>query len=364
MNDCRFAAAGRTLLLLALPLLAACGKPPSEEVEATAAVPVTLQTVRRGPIHPTFTAAGIIKPATGAELVVTAPQSARIAAMPKGVGEQVRRGDLLVRFDIPSLESDTAARRADVARARARLNLARASFERVQGLFTRGIAARKEVEDARRELADAEAGVTEAESALAAAQKLAGRETVRAPFAGIVAARTHNPGDLVEPGTDPLLRLVDPARLQVETALPVDQLTAIAVGSPAQVHAPGGATWPARVITQPVAVDPATTTANLILEFARPSGLPAGAPVQVEIAGAEHPDAVIAPAAAVVQEGPATFIYTVDAQNKAHRVAVRLGIANGSEVEVLAGVAPGARVIVEGQNGLPDGAAILPGEKP
>jgi RND family efflux transporter MFP subunit len=346
------------VLALVLLFLAACGKPPSEQVDATAAVQVTVQTVRRGAIHPTFTAAGLVKPATGAELAVTAPQSARIAEMPRGVGERVRRGDLLVRFDIPSAESDIAARRADVARARARLNLARASFERVQGLFERGIAARKEVEDARRELADAEAGVTEAASALAAAQKIAGREVVRAPFAGVIALRTHNPGDLVEPGTDPILRLIDPARLQVETALPVEQLVAVEVGSPAEIHGPGGGTWPARVVTQPAAVDPATTTASLILDFVRPAGLPAGAPVQVEIAGAEHPDAVIAPAAAVVQEGPETFVYTVDAQSKAHRVPVTLGIRNGAEIEVLSGVEPGARVIVEGQNGLPDGAEV------
>ena len=49
-------------------------------------------------------ATGQVKPAAGAELLVTAPQEARIAEMPKGMGDRVRRGELLVRFEIPTPE--------------------------------------------------------------------------------------------------------------------------------------------------------------------------------------------------------------------------------------------------------------------
>jgi cobalt-zinc-cadmium efflux system membrane fusion protein len=350
----------RRLLLLALPLLAACHAAPTEQVETTAPVPVTLQTAHRGTIRRVISATGTVKPATGAELVVTAPQAARIAEMPKGVGDRVRRGDLLVRFEIPALEADAASRRADALRAQSRLTLAKASFERVQGLFQRGIAARKEVEDARRELTDAEAGVGETQTSQATAAKLAARAVVRAPFAGVIADRAHNPGDLLESSAEVLLRLIDPARLQVEAAVPVDQLETIAVGNPARVRGPGGTPFAARVIARPPAVDPATSSASIRLEFTQGTSLPAGTPVQVEIGGEEHQDAVIVPAAAVVQQGPETFIYTVDAQSHAHQVKVRIGIATSAEAEVVSGVTAGTRVIVEGQNGLPDGAAVVP----
>lgn len=353
------AASGALLLGLSLSLLAACGETTSEEVEATAAVPVAVQAARRGAIHRVIAASGMVAPAAGAELLVIAPQPARIAEMPRGVGEPVRRGDLLVRFDVPSLAADAAARDADVERARARLVQARAGFARVQELFARGIAARREVEEARRELAEAEAGLAESQSARAAARTLAGREVVRAPFAGVVAARQHNPGDLVEP-PDPVLRLLDPTRLEVQAAVPVADLASLRLGGPARVVAPGGAIFPARVAARPPAVEPATASAEVRLAFTAGTSLPAGTPVQVEIAGEEHRDAVVVPAAAVVEEGAESFVYTVDGGSHAHRVAVRLGIASGSEVEVLAGVMPGARVVVEGQNGLPDGAAVAP----
>jgi RND family efflux transporter MFP subunit len=350
------------LLFLLLPL-AACGGTTSEQVETTAPVPVTLAPVRRGAIHRVVRVTGIVKPATGAELVVTAPQSARIAALPKGVGERAHRGDLLVRFDIPSLQAAAAARRSDVARAEARLTQARANVDRLAGLFARGIAAKKEVEDARRELTEAEAGLAEAQSAKAAAGTLAGRSTVRAPFDGVIAERTHNPGDLVEPGGDPILRLLDPARLQVEAPVPLDQLAGIALGNAARVLAPGGAAYDAKVIARPAAVDPATGSAAVRLAFAHPAGLPdlpAGTPVEVEISGEEHPDAVVAPKAAIVQEGPESFLYTVDAQSHARRVAVRIGVENGGEAEILLGLAAGQQVVVQGQNGLPDGATVAP----
>jgi len=351
---------GAAALLFALSLaLAACGGTPSEQVETTAPVPVTLAPARRGPIHRVVRATGVVKPATGAELVVTAPQSARIAAMPKGVGERVRRGDLLVRFDIPSLQADAAARRSDVERAQAHLTQARANFERLTGLFGRGIAAKKEVEDARRELTESEASLAESQSARAAAGNLAGRGTVRAPFDGVVAERNHNPGDLAEPGGDPILRLLDPARLQIEAPVPLDQLAGIAVGNAAQVLGPGGAAYEAAVIARPAAVDPATGSATVRLAFARTTDLPAGTPVEVEISGEEHANAVVAPKAAVVQEGAESFLYTVDAQNKAHRVAVRIGVENRDEVEILLGLTADQRVVVQGQNGLPDGAAIV-----
>jgi RND family efflux transporter MFP subunit len=265
-----------------------------------------------------------------------------------------------VRFEIPALEADAASRRADALRAQSRLTLAKASFERVQGLFQRGIAARKEVEDARRELTDAEAGVGETQTSQATAAKLAARAVVRAPFAGVIADRAHNPGDLLESSAEVLLRLIDPARLQVEAAVPVDQLETIAVGNPARVRGPGGTPFAARVIARPPAVDPATSSASIRLEFTQGTSLPAGTPVQVEIGGEEHQDAVIVPAAAVVQQGPETFIYTVDAQSHAHQVKVRIGIATSAEAEVVSGVTAGTRVIVEGQNGLPDGAAVVP----
>ncbi|HEV3456262.1 MAG TPA: hypothetical protein VHG32_06860, partial [Thermoanaerobaculia bacterium] len=120
--DSRMLAAlvARSLATLAVRMLAtlavvagagACSQPPTQETQTEDKVPVVTRPATRGTIRPLIVATGMVKPATGAELLVSAPQSARIAEMPKGVGDRVRKGDLLVRFDIPSLDADASERR-------------------------------------------------------------------------------------------------------------------------------------------------------------------------------------------------------------------------------------------------------------
>jgi RND family efflux transporter MFP subunit len=342
--------------------MSACSRPATQETDTEDKVPVVTRPAARGTIRPVVVATGTVKPATGAELLVSAPQSARIAEMPKGVGDRVRKGDLLVRFDIPSLDADASERRSALASAEARLTTARANEQRIQLLYQRGIAARKELEDAERELTDAGAAVAAAKTARAAAGQLAGRQSVRAPFAGVVAARGHNPGDLVDASAaEPILRLVDPSRLQIEAAVPLADLSRVVVGNPATVVGPGA--FPperATVLSRPAAVDPATAAATVRLTFAAPTQLPAGTPVQVEIQGQPDDGVVLVPAAALVQEGTQSYLFAVDAQAKAHRRPVRVGIVAGGQAEILSGVAPGEAVVVSGQNALPDGATTTP----
>jgi RND family efflux transporter MFP subunit len=224
------------------------------------------------------------------------------------------------------------------------------------------------VEDARRDLAQAEATVAEARSATAAAGRLSQRAVVRAPFDGIVASRSHQPGDFVDPGgAEPILRVIDPSRLEVEAAVPSVELGRVVMGSPAQVRGASFPTEQARVAARPAAVDPMTGTALVRLAFATPTSLPAGLSVDVEIQGEEHPAAVLVPADAIVQEGAQSFVYVVEGQKgsrKAHRREVRVGLIAGGRAEILSGVAPGEPVVVRGQTALPDGAAVEVSEKP
>jgi RND family efflux transporter MFP subunit len=349
-----------TLLPSLMPLLmTGCRQAAPEKIDTSDKVAVTTHAAATGPIRASVTATGMVKPGPGAELTVVAPQAARIAEMPRGTGDRVRKGDLLVRFDIPSLAADATGKQAEVARAEARLQNARAAAARIQGLYDRGVAARKELEDARRELADSEAALTEAKGGRSAAGALASRAVVRAPFAGMVAARSQNPGDLVDTGSGPILRVVDPDRLQVEAAVPLAAVAQISIGSPARVFASGAGDGEAAIVlTRPASIDPATGSAPVRLAFAKPTALPAGTPVRVEILGPVHPSALLVPSAALVQEGTESFVFTVDKQGQAHRRKVEVGATTGGSAEILAGISAGDQVIVEGQNGLPDGAAV------
>lgn len=341
----------------------ACHGSGKEEIETEAAVPVEARPARRGTIHGIVSANGLVSPALGADQVVTAPQAGRIADLPRTEGDPVRKGDLLVRFDIPSLRSEAASRSSELAQAEARLVTAREAYTRVSGLLERGIAARKEVEEAERALREAEAALAQTRIGSGAAEDLSARATVRALFDGVVVHRSGNPGDVVDASaTDPILRVIDPARLEVEASVALVDAPRIAVGHHARVSvagAPAGAAAEAATVrSRPAAVSMSTGMAGLRLSFDHPTRLAVGSPVQVEIEAEERANAVVVPAIAVQGDGKAAWLFVVGPEGHAHRRPVELGVTGGAESEIVSGVAEGERVVVKGQQSLPDGAAV------
>lgn len=355
--------------------VAACRHESAEEVETTSPVAVRTAAVETATIRASVRATGVVTPAPDAELIVVAPEAARVAEVPHAAGERVRRGDLLVRFEIPSSAAEVEKQQAEVTRAEAGLANATAARTRAQGLFDRGVAARREVEDATRGVADAEAAVAQAQAALKAARAVEQRATVRATFDGVVAKRFHNPGDLVEAAaSDPVLRVVDPARLEVVAAVPLTDATLVRIGAAARLVGPEASdatpTTGAAPVTDltvkslPTLVEAGTATVPVRLGLKggplTPFGIPLGTPVQVDIAAEEHHDVLAVPTAAVVREADETAVFVVTG-GKAQRRPVRVGLTDGTRVEIVSGLSAGDRVIVDGQAGLPDGAPVTEG---
>ena len=348
----------------AIATLTACGNKSVEEVDSEAVVSVKTAVATVGTIRGVVHATATVTPAPGAELVVVAPEPARIAELPHAGGDRVRRGDLLVRFEVPNSTAEVQRQQAEVARAQATLDNARRAQQRARELFDRGVAARKEVEDANRAVADAEAALAQARASLVAAQALAGRGVVRATFDGIVATRLHNPGDLVEAtASDPVLRVIDPRRLEVVAAVPLADAPRVEIGATAHLAA-APTTAPQvglKVVSRPAAVEAGTATVPIRLAFTTTASFPAGTPVEVDIDAEQHTNVVLVPAVSVVRDGEETAVF-VAAGAKAQRRAVRVGMSDGTRVEILSGVKAGERVIVDGQAGLPDDAAITVSE--
>lgn len=337
-----------------------CSKPPVEEIATETAVPVEVEAAKVGAIESRIDAQGMVGPAPGGELVIVAPEPARIAEMPKAEGDAVKVGDVLVRFDIPTLASGVAGSRADVAQARARVDQTSAAVERITGLVGRGIAAQRELEEARRDQREAEAALARAQGEAGAAAALASRAVVTARFAGVVAKRYHNPGDLVEAAaSDPILRVIDPRSLQVIASVAAADVPRVVVGHDGEVFGPGAATPEAvTVVARPAQLDPTGSVGDVRLTFRSGTRLTSGTPVRVSIVAEEHLKAIVVPSAAVVHEDAETFVMVAGADNIAHKKPVTVGLVSGEDTEILKGISPGDKVIVKGQSGLPDGATI------
>jgi RND family efflux transporter MFP subunit len=180
----------------------------------------------------------------------------------------------------------------------------------------------------------------------------------------VIAKRFHNPGDLVDASaSNPVLRVIDPARLQVDASVPISDLSRIVMGATGRLIVSTDAPpLPLKVASRPAAVEPGTAAAPVRLNFVASHALAVGTPVQVEIDAEEHNNVVLVPVAALVREGEETAVFVANG-NKAERRMVVVGIIDPRRAEIRGGVKAGEQVIVRGQAGLPDGAAITT-EKP
>jgi hypothetical protein len=138
----------------------------------------------------------------------------------------------------------------------------------------------------------------------------------------------------------------------------VADATRVVVGHSARVTVPGGEgrEIAGKVVGTAATVDPATGTAAI--RVAVSGALPVGTPVEIAIVAEQRPNALIVPAAAIVREENKTTVFAVGADNKAHRRAVVVGIVSAEEAQIVSGLREGEKVVVKGQDELPDGATV------
>ena len=168
-----------------------------------------------------------------------APVAGRAVDIRANVGDSVKAGAVLAVLDAPEL--GTAA--ADLAKARADAQFKKAALDRVKSLFAAEVVPRREFEAAQADWQQAQAEAERARLRLAnlapggGADPGSQRYVLRAPLAGVVAARNINPAMEVRPdASEPLFVVTDMSRLSVLVDVPERDLSVVTVGKTARVE--------------------------------------------------------------------------------------------------------------------------------
>jgi RND family efflux transporter MFP subunit len=183
---------------------------------------------------------------------------------------------------------------------------------------------------------------------------------VKARFAGVVAKQFHQVGDFVAGGAqDPVLRVVDPARIEVSILIPAAQAARITAGLPANIQA-AGVIEPlvATVAPQPLLSQPGSSSTEVRLSFAVKPTLPVETPVRAEIVFAERPDAIVVPTIAVLRDDTGSYLMIASPDGIARRRTVQVGLVAAERTQIAAGMSPGERVITTPLDQIADGMAI------
>jgi cobalt-zinc-cadmium efflux system membrane fusion protein len=262
-------------------------------------------------------------------------------------GDLVERGELLAEIESAGLAEAHADLRVAASKKRAaELNLARA-----RTLFEKQLTTAREFEQARSALEEQNALLAAAEEriqALGGGGSDTGISQLRAPVAGVIAARSIAPGQSLEPG-HVAFRVGDLDQLWVILRIFERGVGLVSVGDVVEVRSLSEL---ARKITGTVAhvgevLDPGTRTVNVrVVVPNEERSLRPGQSVKATIrTSGPARTATSVPTSAVTYVDGAPTVFVAETPTRFVPRRVELGIDGGDRVEITKGVREGERVV-------------------
>jgi RND family efflux transporter MFP subunit len=187
-----------------------------------------------------------------------------------------------------------------------------------------------------------------------------GYSEIRSPINGVITDRPLYPGEMAAAGT-PLITVMDTSAVIAKAHIPQADAALLKVGDKGTITVPGiEKPIEGKVTVVSPALDPSSTTVEVWLEAKNPKHqLKPGTSVQLSLTAETVKDALVVPASAVVsaQDG-SSVVMLAGTDGKAHQKAVKIGIRQGDDVQILDGVTEKDKVVATGAYGLPDNTKI------
>ncbi len=314
------------------------GKP----VEAVK-VPVEVATATRAPVSAAFQGTANLEAAAEAD-VVTKTSGVVLEIMVEE-GDKVRAGQVLARLD-----SDR--QRLTVKQSEANLRKLENDYKRQQEMFARKLISQDVFDRSRFDLDTQRAAHDMSRLELSYTE-------IRAPINGVVSKRMVKVGNLIQLN-QPLFKIDDFDPLEAMINVPEREMRLIKADQPVQmlVDALPDAVFTGMVARVSPVVDSSTGTFRVVAQFKDPSGrLRTGMFGRVRIVYDERADALVVPRSALVGDDKDASVFVVE-EGTAKRRKVRLGYADGGQVEVVDGMSEGEQVVTLGQAALRDGSKV------
>lgn len=244
---------------------------------------------------------------------------------------ELQRQRALVQFAQQRVE----AARFAAEQARQRLALARAGGRQ------------EDVEIARATQAEIAAQIQQVQAQIA-------QTTIVAPDSGLIVKRQAHLGDIASPGKT-LFTMVRQNRLELRAQVPEVDLDEVRVGQAVSLEFDTKKATGKVFQISPV-VDPATRLGVIRIAVPAQSGLRPGMFVRGNISLGSR-EVLSVPAQAVQGDAGKYFVYTLDG-NLVHRTDVEAGARTADRVEILSGLKPDEKVVVEGAGFVNDGDTV------
>jgi HlyD family secretion protein len=331
-------------------------------------------------------ASGYVTPRRRA--TIAAKITGRVTGVFFDEGTRVTEGQLLATLDdsdvrkaLDSAKADRDSAQAAIADLQVQLKNAQLELHRADQLQKAGVQTQEQLDTAsmnadslRAKIDLAKAQVAASQARIQEAQQAVDNCTIRAPFAGIVVSKDAQVGEMVSPISagggftrTGIATIVDMNSNEIEVDVNESYIARVQDGQPVTAVLDAYPDWeiPSKVRTIIPTADRQKATVKVRISFLKldPRILP-DMGIKVTFLGAaqkEEPGAkaaaALVPQSAVRDDAGKKVVFLVK-DDRLERRAVTLGGNRGSDTEVLAGLAAGDTVVINGSPDLRDGEAV------
>jgi RND family efflux transporter MFP subunit len=291
-------------------------------------------------------------------------------------GSKVRTGEVIARLENRDVLAASDQAVAGVNSAKAELADAQQNYGRMKELREKGYVAQSELDSADTRQKRAEAAVSGADAALRSAQVAVEYTLIRAPFDAVVLTKNADVGDIVTPlgaaanAKASVVTIADMTSLQVEVDVSESNLARVKAGQPCEIQLDALPDNRFRGVVHMIVPTADRSKASVMVKvrFAErdPRVLPEMSArvafLEREVTRDEEaPKTAVNPAALVSRNGKqAVFVVNDD---RTVETIITVGGKIGDGIEVLDGLKPGEKVVVNPPKKLRNGSAVTRKEK-
>ena len=310
------------------------------EVEA---IGLTTETATPAPFTSVIKCTGNVIGATGDVMTIVAPQSGTVHYNRAWAdGSAVSAGTALFSISSRNVGSGDAAERARIS-----YETALAAYERAQTLVKDNIISQREYETTRESYEQARMAYEALGSGNATGSE------ARASKAGYITRLWVSEGDYVEAGA-PLATIAQNKRLQLRADVPqryyndLPTITSANFVTSYDDQVYELANMNGKLLSYGRNAGETSYFVPVTFDFDNRATIVPGSSVDVYLLGKTRNDVISVPMASLTEEQGLFFVYRRLCQNDFEKVEVKTGASNGSRIEILSGVKPGDKIVVNG----------------
>ena len=283
----------------------------------------------------------------------------RLTEVRAQVGDCVSKGQVLALFALESVQAEVAQTRASLAEAEANSLDAAANANKARTLQASGALSEQQINQYLTQEKTARARLEAAQALLTVQQVRLQQTRLVAPDNGIISARSATVGAVVGAGTE-LFRMIRGGRLEWRAEVTSSEMGRIQPGTPVTLMAANGAVIAGKTRMIGPVVNPVTRTGLVYVDLPSASAdnpFKSGMFARGEFELGASEALTLQQRALVVRDG-FNYVFKLGEGNRVSQVKVQTGRLVGERVEIVSGLTPEARVVLDGAGFLNNGDLV------